>query len=140
MIRFDLPAAPSTNNLYATATDADGVTRRHLVRRAREWKTDAVARVRVGVAMHYGRAGTPPAPEALALHLRLHWRAGRRRDVDNQKLLIDAVAAGLGVDDSAFRALTVLRVDLASTEDAEYVEVGVEPLAAYRARLMKETA
>lgn len=130
MIRLELPAVPSTNNLYATSV-RDGVPRRYLVRSADEWKQSAVERIRLVTHQRYVDGGYEPLvlPPALAVRVQHHWKLSKKkRDLDNgMKLLLDALALGLGCDDSQFRHLTIERVDLAAGQ-TEHVVIEVESL------------
>lgn len=102
MLALHLPLPPSVNHLYHRSER--GVV---LTDQARLYRDEAAWLVRSAVAAAREQPATTDR-----LHVTVRFRFGdrRRRDLDNPlKLLLDAVCAGLAVDDSQIDELHVYR-------------------------------
>jgi Holliday junction resolvase RusA-like endonuclease len=106
ILRLTLPVAPSLNNLYPT-NRATG--KRFKAPAARDYAAEAVPRIRE--AMHQQQFY--PADDArLGIICRV-WFKTDRRDLDNsQKLVQDAIATALGIDDRQVDYIEIHRMSL----------------------------
>ncbi len=102
-LTFTIPLAPSLNNAYPTNWRTG---RRYLSKAGNDFKADAGTMVRVYAYAADWESGSGP----LGLRLVMWFPNKRRTDLDGRiKLAQDAIAEGLGVDDSQFDELHVYR-------------------------------
>lgn len=113
-VTVDLP--PSTNNLYACVTRG-GKHRRVKTARAEQYTHD------VGWAVLRAAPKLPDFDGPLVMFVRLFFKDGRRRDLDNVKCLIDALASACKFDDSQIVALSLLKARNPTNPRCE-VEIG----------------
>jgi len=103
VLAFTIPLAPSLNNAYPTNWRTG---RRYLTKAGNEFKTEVSTITRVYAYSADWEAGSGP----LGLRLVMWFPNKRRTDLDGRiKLAQDAIAEGLGIDDSRFDELHVYR-------------------------------
>lgn len=96
-IRVSFPLPPTTNNLYFSIKTKSGTSRRVLTSQARTWKEKAAQVVADAAAAPGWTLG-----QKQPYRVEISFSATRpfSWDLDGRlKLLLDAIAAGLGVDD-----------------------------------------
>jgi len=106
VLAFTIPLAPSLNNAYPTNWRTG---RRYLTKAGNDFKTEVSTMTRVYAYSADWEAGSGP----LGLRLVMWFANKRRTDLDNRiKAAMDAIAEGLGIDDSRFDELHVYRAGI----------------------------
>lgn len=110
-----LPLPPSINRTYRT-TRTGGF---YATREAHAWKETAILRLREA-----GICAVPPGTQALRVYAEV--RSSDRRDIDaGVKILLDAISASCGIDDSKVVYLQMTKVRAAPRYRGMTVTVSV---------------
>jgi len=113
VLTFTIPLAPSLNNAYPTNWRTG---RRYLTKAGNDFKHDVSTMARVYAYSADWDAGSGP----LGLRLVMWFPNKRRTDLDGRiKLAQDAIAEGLGIDDSRFDELHVYRAGVSDEPRCE---------------------
>ncbi len=116
-LTFTIPLPLSLNNMYPTSKSGH----RYMTKEGKSFKSAASMYAMVAARNAGWEAGWEAGSGPLGLRLVMWFlNTNRRRDIDNRiKAAADAIAEGLGIDDSRFDELHVYRAGVSAEAKCE---------------------